>query len=174
MVQTFLSRAVWFAVLVLLQALVFNHVHILGYATPMPCLFFLLTLDSGTPRWVYVALGFVLGLTVDLFSNTPGMAASAMCLLGLVCPLVLKVFSPGDKKYGGADNNETFVPSHVTMEWGNFTRYVFACTVIYCVTFFLIESFSVFDWQMLLLNIVGSTLLTTLFVLAMELVRKSK
>ena len=82
MFQTFISRIVWFVMLLLLQALVFNHVHIFGYATPMPYIYFLLILPSVTPRWLYVLLGFLLGLSVDLFTNTPGMAAGALCLSG--------------------------------------------------------------------------------------------
>lgn len=159
-----MSRVGWFISLLLLQALVFNHVHILGFATPMPHVYFLLIMPSNTPRWLYVLLGFVLGLCVDIFTNTPGMAAGALCLLGLINPLLLKVFSP-------SDNNDSFEPSHKTMEWGAFVRYVFFSVFIYCVVFFIFEAFSFFDWLILLINIVGSTLLTTLFIVAMELIR---
>ena len=159
-----MSRVGWFISLLLLQALVFNHVHILGFATPMPYVYFLLIMPSNTPRWLYVLLGFVLGLCVDIFTNTPGMAAGALCLLGLINPLLLKVFSP-------SDNNDSFEPSHKTMEWGAFVRYVFFTVSIYCVVFFIFEAFSFFDWLILLINIVGSTLLTTLFIVAMELIR---
>ena len=159
-----MSRVGWFISLLLLQALVFNHVHILGFATPMPYVYFLLIMPSNTPRWLYVLLGFVLGLCVDLFTNTPGMAAGALCLLGLINPLLLKVFSP-------SDNNDSFEPSHKTMEWGAFVRYVFFSVLIYCIVFFICEAFSFVEWLILLINIVGSTLLTTLFVVAMELIR---
>lgn len=80
MLQTIISRLGWFVFLFLLQVLVFNHVHIFGYATPMPYIYFLLILPSDTPRWLYVLLGFVLGLLIDLFTNTPGMAAGSMTL----------------------------------------------------------------------------------------------
>lgn len=162
--QTITSRVGWFVLLLLLQALVFNHVHIFGYATPMPYVFFLLILPSDTPRWVYVLLGFLLGLCVDLFTNTPGMAAGAMCLLGLVTPWFLHIFAPND-------GNESFEPSHKVMEWSSFVKYTFFTVLIYCVVFFMLESFSFFDWQILLINIFGSTLLTTLFVVAMEAIR---
>ena len=39
----FLHRLGWFVFLVLLQVLVLNHVHILGYATP--CALYLLYID---------------------------------------------------------------------------------------------------------------------------------
>ena len=37
-------------VLTLLQVLVFNHIHIFGYATPMPFVYLVLMLHSNTPR----------------------------------------------------------------------------------------------------------------------------
>ncbi len=162
--QTITSRTGWFILLVLLQALVFNHVHIFGYATPMPYVFFLLILPSDTPRWASVALAFALGLCVDLFTNTPGLAASSLCLIGLIAPLLRNVFAP-------KDSSDSYVPSHKTMEWSGFTKYAFFNVLVYCLVFFSLEAFSFFDWQVLLINIAGSTLLTTLFVIAMELIR---
>lgn len=165
MFQVFMSRIGWFVALMFLQALVFNHVHIFGYATPMPYVYFLLILPSNTPRWLYVLSGFMLGLAIDILTNTPGMASGAMCLLGLIVPLLLRAFSPSDK-------NESFIPSHKEMEWSAFGKYAFFSVFIYCLVFFSFEAFSFFDWQILLINILGSTLLTTLFVFAMELIRK--
>lgn len=59
MFQTFLSRLGWFVLLLLLQVLVFNHIHISGYATPLPYVYLLLILSDATPRWVYIAVGFL-------------------------------------------------------------------------------------------------------------------
>lgn len=162
--QTITSRAGWFVLLLLLQALVFNHVHIFGYATPMPYVYFLLILPSDTSRWVYVLTGFLLGLGVDMCTNTPGMAAGAMCLLGLVTPWLLKMFAPND-------GNDVFEPSRKVMEWSSFVKYTLFSVLVYCLAFFMLEAFSFFDWQILLINILGSTLLTTLFVIAMEAIR---
>lgn len=165
MFQTVLSRSIWFVVLFLLQVLVFNHVHIFGYATPMPYVYFLLILPSSTPRWLYVMLGFLLGLFIDVFTNTPGIASGSLSLVGLLTPVLLNVFSPSDR------DEEAFEPSHKNMEWGPFLRYVLTASLIHCLVFFCLEAFSFFDWQVLIINICGSTLLTSLFIVAMELVR---
>lgn len=165
MFQTIMSRLGWFLLLILLQVLVFNHVHIFGYATPMPYVYFLLILPMATPRWLYVAAGFALGLCSDLFTNTPGVAAGAACLAGLVAPLALKVFAPGDK------DDDSFEPSARSMEWSGFLKYAFTIVLLHCAVFFIFENFSFANWQPLLINIGGSTLLTTLFVAAMERIR---
>lgn len=165
MLQTLLSRFGWFVALLLLQVFVFNHVHILGYATPLPYLYLLLILPSATPRWVYVLVGFAFGLLLDLFTNTPGMAAAALCLTGLFVPLLLRAFAPKDS------DDDTFLPSRRSMETGGFLKYAFSATLVLCAAFFTIEAFSFFDPLTLLYNIAGSTLLTTLFVWGIELIR---
>ncbi|HRF85916.1 MAG TPA: rod shape-determining protein MreD [Alloprevotella sp.] len=165
MIQTFFSRTGWFLLLLLLQVLVFNHIHIMGYATPMPYVYFLLLLPSNTPRCGYLLLGFLLGLTVDLFTNTPGIAAASLCFVALLTPPLLRAFSPNDQ------DDEVLVPSAHSMEWGPFLRLILVTVSIHCALFFSIEAFSFFNPESLLVNIGSSTLLTTLFIVAMELIR---
>jgi hypothetical protein len=43
---------------------------------------------------------------------------------------------------------------------------------VYCVVFFSLEAFSFFNWQQWLMNIVGSTVLTLIFVMTFERIRK--
>jgi len=165
MFQTILTRIGWFLALLLLQVFVFNHVHLWGYATPLPYVFFLLILPAATPRWLYVLLGFAMGLVLDLFTNTPGMAAASMSLVGLLTPILLRAMHKVD------DDDENFLPSARTMKWGNFIRYALFLTFTNCALFFLLEAFTFFDWVALLLNILGSTFISTLIIAALELIR---
>jgi len=167
MIQTFLSRAGWFLLLLLLQVLVLNHIHIAGYATPMPYVYFLLLLPSDTPRWVYIFLGFLLGFLVDVFTDTPGMASASMCLTALIVPPLLRVFSPTDSE------DEAFLPSVRAMGWWKFLVLVVLAVLVNTVMFFLVENFSFYNWMSLLTSIGGSTALTILFIIAIELIRTS-
>ncbi len=167
MVQTFFSRLAWFAGLLLLQAFVFNNIHIGGYATPMPYVYFLMLLPSDTPRWLHVLLGFLLGLLIDIFSCTPGMAAASLCLTGLLAPLFLRLFASANYV------EETFQPSVRTMEWGGFLRFGLSLSLINAAAFLCIEYFSFFHWKPLLISIAGSTVLSVLFVGVFELLRTS-
>ena len=166
MLPTFLSRTAWFVLLCLLQALVFNHVHIAGVATPMPYVFFLLVLRSDTPHWVYVACGFLMGLAIDLFTGTPGMAAASLCLTGLLAPWLLRAFTRSD-----GDADEAFAPSAKTMKWGGFMGYAASLVLVNCIGFFLIETFSFFNWMYLLLATGSSAALSLCFIVAIELIR---
>ena len=153
--------------LLLLQVTLFNHIHLLGYATPLCYVYFLLILPADTPRWLYITLGFVLGLLVDLFTNTPGMGAASLCALGLITPLLLSAFAPKDK------DDEILLPSVATMEWGGFMRYALVATLLYCSMFFSIEAFTFVEWRILLLRISSSTLLTFAIILIFEVIRGS-
>lgn len=165
MLHTILSRLGWFIALLALQVFVFNHIHLFGYATPMPYVYLLLILPMATPRWLYVLAGFVLGLSVDLFTNTPGVAAAATCLAGLLAPVFLRMYVSGDVE------RDSFEPSSRTMEWAGFLKFTFTLVLIHSIAFFSLEAFSFAGWQALLIHIGGSTLLTTLLVAAMERIR---
>lgn len=167
MLQTFLVRIFWFVLLLILQALVFNQMRFLGYATPMPYVYFLLILSHGTSRWAYVVLGFSLGLAVDVFSNTIGAGASSMTLVGLLTPRLLSMFTPDDKL------EEDFIPSARTMQWPRFLKYAGLASLLHTTVFFSLESFSLFNSYTLLINIAGSWLLSLLFMSAIERIRIS-
>lgn len=165
--MTNINRTLWFALLLLLQVLVFNHIHIMGYATPMPFFYLLLILHSETPRWVYVAIAFALGITVDILSNTIGECAATTTFIGLITPNVLNVFAPADR------GDDGFSPSARSMKWSGFIYYALILTVIFCAIFFILECFSFLHLVDLLIHIGSSSLLTLLLICAIERVRMS-
>ncbi len=167
MIQTYLSRLGWFVLLLLLQGFIFNHIHLMGCATPMPYVFFLLLLPSDTPHWAYVLLGFVMGLLVDIFSSTPGMTAASLCFTGLLTPALLRFSTPNNR------DEESFIPSARTLEWSGFLRFAGMAVMINTFTFFCIEHFNFFNTEVLLISAASSALLTFLFVIALELFRVS-
>jgi rod shape-determining protein MreD len=141
-------------ILIFTQATIFNHIHLLGYATPLPYVYLLLKLPSNTPRTIFLLVGFVLGMTIDVFSNTPGMTAASLCVIGLTTPWIFNAFAPKDR------GEEVLHPSTSTMGAKPFYLYAFTTTLIHCIIFLSIETFSFFNVQTLLLKILGSTVLT--------------
>ena len=168
MLQTIVRLILWVLLLVFLQATLFNHIHLLGYATPLPYVYFLLKMPSGASRVVYICSGFVVGLLIDVLSNTPGMAAATLCAVGLVTPLLLAAFIPKDR------DEEMLIPSVKSMGRTPFMLFVGSVTIVHCALFFLIEAFSFSHWPDLVLKFAGSTLLTFFIILAFEAIRPSK
>lgn len=167
MLGNFFRRLFYFVLLLALQVLIFNHVQILGYATPMICLYFILLFPPSASRTVVVAWGFLMGLCQDIFTNTPGMNAAALTLLGLLQPVLYKAFLAKD-----SDEDESeLLPSARVMGWPAFLRYLFVAVLIQQVVFYLLEAFSFFHWQDMLINILGGSLMSLLFIAAIESVR---
>lgn len=168
MAPSFLSYIVWFLALIAAQVAVCNHIHLFGYAMPMVYIYFIMLLPGNMSRWSVLLLAFVLGLVIDMFSGTPGMASSSLLVTALLRPLVLTVFAPSER--GDGD----YVPSVRTMEWGGFTRYAVAMCLLHTSVFYIIEAFTFLHLPILFWNIFSSTLLTTLLILALEMLRNKR
>ena len=125
-----------FVVLVLLQVLVINHIRLGGYVHPYIYLIFIMLLPFNTPKWQLLVLGFVLGLTVDLFTGTPGLHAGATTLMAFCRPSIIKLVT-GNQKF------ENITEPNLGQLGGIwFLRYVLCMVLIHHFALFLLESFS--------------------------------
>ncbi len=81
--------------LILLQVLILNHIFLGGYINPYLYVLFLLLLPFETPPWLLLASGFLLGLGVDIFSDTPGLNAAACVGMAFARPFMIRATSRG-------------------------------------------------------------------------------
>ncbi len=150
--------------LLALQVLVMGHIHLLGYATPLVFVAFLLYFPANTSRTELLLWSFAMGLAVDVFSNSPGLASASMTLAGMLRnPLLGAMMSK--------DEPETATPTFHTMGAWTHVRFVFLLIIIHHSLFFSLESFSFFDLKYLAISWAGSVVLTLLVVLALETFR---
>ncbi len=154
-----------FIVLSLVQVLVLNHVRLLGCATPLLYVYFILLFPLGTPRGVVVACAFAMGLAMDVFTNTPGVAAAPATLLGLLQPYMLEAFAPKDS---AAD----LEPHIKSLGAKKYAWYVSAGTLTHCLLLFTIEAFGFFNWMEWLMQVAGSSVLTASLILVIENIRR--
>lgn len=165
MVINYLHKIGWFIGLVLLQVLILNNVHIAGYATPFLYIYLILKFESETPRNTLMLWAFFLGLTVDIFSDTPGMNAAATVALAFLRPTFLRLFVPRVAF-------ENIVPSIKSMGIVPFLKYLVVSVFIHHAILLTIEFFSFAHIGTLLLRIVASALLTITCIMAIEGVKK--
>ena len=162
-----LNRLLMFVVLLAVQALVLNHVWLLNVATPLLYVYFAITFPRNTEKGEVLVWCFFLGLLIDIFSNTPGLAAGTLTLIGMTQTYLVELFVP-------RDSVENLEVSAATLGWGKFSMLSGILTLIYCLLFFILEAFNFFDWQLWILRAVFSTVLTLLLMLAIESVRSRK
>lgn len=162
---TFAKGILLFVTLLLVQILVFNHIHLFNYATPILYIYIALRFKRDFPRWGMLLTCFLMGLFIDTFSNTAGMATISMTFIGFVRPYLLMPFL-------NRDSADDLTPDMNTLGTAKFTYFTMATILLYCLIFFTIESFSFSNWQQWLGCTAGSFALTTILILVIENARR--
>lgn len=162
-----IRNIVFFIILLLVQTLVLNHIHLFGCAMPLLSVYFLLPMQRGQARWATLLWGFALGVSVDTFSNTPGVGAASMTLAALLQPYLLELFVP-------RDSADDLRPSFHTLGVSKYVSYSVTIVFIYCLAFFSLETFNLYNWAQWLLCVIGSSVLTSILILVIENVRNRK
>ncbi|WP_372949598.1 rod shape-determining protein MreD [Mariniphaga sp.] len=104
-----IKYGIMFISLVLFQVLVLNQVQVSGYINPFIYILFILLLPVSTPRYLLMILGFLLGLSVDVFSNSLGIHAAATVFIAFVRPFVIRSISNREEdrnEYPGLRQNK--------------------------------------------------------------------
>jgi rod shape-determining protein MreD len=157
-----------FVVLVLFQVLVINHIRLGGYVHPYIYLVFVMLLPFSTPKWQLLVLGFALGLTVDLFTGTPGLHAGATTLMAFCRPSLIKLIS-GNQKF------ENITEPNLGQLGGLwFFRYALFMVLIHHFALFFLESFSFRLIGQVLLRILLSVPVSVFLIMMIMFIFKSE
>lgn len=167
MARIVFSRLVWAIALLLLQGLVFNHVLLLGYATPLVYVYILCLLPSDTPRYAWLLWGFFTGLAADMFSETPGVGACSMTLTAMCAPRLLHLFMPKDVV-------ENTVPNFREPGAWKYVAYVTLLVLLQQGAALLLEMLSFYNPIDMLFTYLGGSLLTIVLLLALEKAREGR
>lgn len=136
MIKDVLKYFSMFVVLVLLQMLLLNNIQFSGYVNPYLYILFVMLLPFETPRYLLLLLGFFIGLSIDVFSNTPGMHASATTFLAFIRPAIIRLIS-------SRDSLEVNTPPRlINMGVGWFLRYTIILVLAHHIFLFYIEVFT--------------------------------
>lgn len=160
----FFRRLVWAVGMLAVQVLVFNHIHWLGYATPVAYVYVLCLLPLNASRCEWLLWGFFTGLSADFFSGIPGVGAFSMTLAAFCAPWLLRLFAP-------KDSVEDMVPGYDTLGVWKYVGYVTSLVLLQQMAMVTVEFFSFFNGlDMLYTGLSGSTL-TIVLILVLERLR---
>ena len=161
MINQVFKTALFFIVMVLIQVLLLNNIHLFNIAVPFLYMYFILRISFRYSRNWVLFLSFLLGLTIDFFFHTLGVHAAACTLIALVrYPLVGVVY---DKEIP-----DDLVPSIRSFGFGAYFRYMIVMVCIHHVAIFLLESFDLSNIGVLLKRMLASIVLTSLMILIVE------
>ncbi|MCM1164132.1 MAG: rod shape-determining protein MreD [Muribaculaceae bacterium] len=149
-------------ILVVTQVIVFNHICLFGVAVPMVFIYVILRLPITLSLNWMATIGFFLGLTVDIFSDTYGMNALACTLLAMLRRPILRLYLPREEDLTRPE------PTMMSLGTAVFLKYLLTTTLLYCTLIFCIEAFTFFHPLRLLLRIVFSTMLSMIIMLGID------
>lgn len=162
MAKTILHFALLFVLLVAAQAIVFNHMCLFGVAVPLVFIYFLMRLPVTLGSISVMTLGFILGLTVDIFSDTTGMNALACTIIAALRLPLLRLYFPREEDLTNPE------PSIRSLGANIYMKYAVTVVFVYCALFFSIEAFTFFSAGRLLARVIGSTLLTFILIICID------
>ena len=139
-----------FVLLLLLQIFIFNQVRwgwggrdvLFVFVYPL----FVALLPMRMPRPAVIVLAFLLGLSVDFFSESVGVHAGALTFTAYVRPFILRLIQPRD------GYNIKAYPSINDMGAGWMLRYLALILLAHLLMFFLLHYFSIYFLSDILVN----------------------
>ncbi|ROS97338.1 rod shape-determining protein MreD [Duncaniella muris] len=149
-------------ILVLAQVIVFNHICLFNVAVPLVFIYLLVRLPiTLSVNWM-LTIGFFLGLTVDIFSDTYGMNTLACTIEAMMRKPILRLYVPREEDLTRPE------PSMYSLGTATYLKYLLTLTLLYCSLIFLIEAFTFFNPVRLLLRIVFSTILSMALMIGID------
>jgi len=159
MIRLLSRNIVRFIVVVAIQILILNNIQLGGYINPYFYVLFILLMPFETPGWMVTIIGFLLGLSIDLFVNTPGVHASATAFMGYTRLFILRYMAPRDGYEPGS------FPRIYYYGFNWFLRYVLILTLIHHTFLFFVEAFHFSAASHILLRIFLSTIFSVSLIM---------
>ncbi len=143
-----------------------SSISLLGIPVFIPMIYplILLLLPVNTNHWVSMILGFITGLTMDVFCNTPGMHAAACVLLGYLRPYLLNLFFQQNIKELGEIR-----PTLFRMGITSFLLYVIMAVLVHHLLYYILQIWSFKNILYILLKTIISGLLSVLLIILSQL-----
>ncbi len=139
--------------LLLAQIAVFNNINLFGYLNPYPYIFFILLYPVNSSRSSLLFASFFLGLTLDFFTNSGGVHATACLILAYVRPAFFKFSFGLSYEYQTIKINERLSPERFT--------FILIAIITHHFILLLLEFFKF----IFIVEILTRTILTTIFTL---------
>lgn len=151
-----------FVFLVILQVLVFNNIQVFSFITPFIYILFIIQLPFETPKWFRLILGFLLGLIIDIFSNSEGIHAASTLLIAYIIPWVQNLVSSKQ------DNESVVEPAISSLGFNGFFFYSLILTGTHHIFLFYLEIFKLSDFFFTLWHTILNIVFTMIFIICIQ------
>lgn len=148
-----------YIVLVLIQVLILNNIQLSSYFNSFIYILFILMLPLDINKSLLLFLGFLTGISIDIFSDTLGLHASACVFLAYIRPSILNSISNKDDYEPGT------IPGININGFMWFLKYILITTLAHHFFLFLMEVFSFNNFLDTLTKVFASSLITVISII---------
>jgi len=147
-----LTNSIRFIGLILLQVFVFNHINLFGFINPIIYITWVFLFPIRKNITLFLILSFLLGLSVDFFSDSGGINAAATLFIAFIrLPILKIVLRKSDFDY--------LLFNLRAVSFSKVFSFIAILTIIHHFIIFSLAYFSFQDF----ISIVSNTLLTSVF-----------
>jgi hypothetical protein len=144
-----------FILFLMLQLLLFNNIDFMGYLNPFPYVLYIILFPVNGNKPTLLVTSFLLGLFLDMFTNSGGVHATASLFLAYVRPSLFKFSFGLSYEYQTVKIADKITPERIS--------FLILAIFIHHLVLFLLEFFRL----SLIVSVIGRTFLATIFTFFM-------
>ena len=150
-----------------MQIIIFNNVNLFGFVSPFPYVLFIILFPVNGNKSALLISSFLLGLLLDIFSNSGGIHTTASILLAYFRPSIFKFAFGVSYEYQTIKLNDTLTPERFS--------FLFVAILLHHLILFILEAFQFSLFFDILLRSITSTVLTIIIsIIIIYLIKPNK
>lgn len=163
--MTFIREIGRLLLVLALQVLLFDHLHIGNWGVVMMYVLFLINLPVRIPRWAEMLIALTVGLIMDVWHSSLGIHIAACVALSFVRPLLLSKAVQDIERI--KDNISIQTIGRI-----EYTKCAVILTVLHHFIVFSLETWNIQFWWMILLQTLISSIMTLCIILGYEYLKR--
>jgi len=165
--STVIMNFVRFFLLLTSQIVIFNNIDLFGYLNPFPYILFVILYPVNGNKPMLIISSFLLGITMDLFSNSGGVHAASCLILAYSRPYLFKFAFGLSYEYQTVRINDVLTPERFS--------FLLLAVIVHHFTLFILEVFQLSSlWDILLRTILGTVFTLLLCIVLIYLFKPSR
>lgn len=165
--SAFFVNIIRFILLLAVQIIIFNNMNFLGFVSPFPYILFIILYPVNGNKSGLLIASFLLGLIMDMFSNSGGIHTTACIVLAYFRPYLFKFSFGLSYEYQTVRINDVLSPERFS--------FILLSVVIHHFVLFLLEAFQfAFFWNILLRTFLSTLFTIVICIIIIYLIKPSK
>jgi len=156
-----------FIILLSLQVIVFNNINLFGFISPFPYILFIILYPVNGNKSGLLVASFLLGIILDMFSNSGGIHTTASLLLAYFRPSLFKFAFGVSYEYQTIKLNDTLTPERFS--------FLLVAVVLHHLVLFIFEAFQFsLLWDILIRTLLSSIVTLIICIIIIYLIKPNK